>query len=99
MKKTCVFNDLSKGTYHQMKKITALLLAVLMLIVCAAAAGCAENKDPAVSDDTEDITTAGTDATTERLPDPVPTSLDLGGDTVTFLVRKQLQRVGKSGHI
>ena len=87
MKKTCVFNDLSKGTYHQMKKITALLLAVLMLIVCAAAAGCAENKDPAVSADTEDITTAGTDATTERLPDPVPTSLDLGGDTVTFLVR------------
>ncbi|MBP5207700.1 MAG: extracellular solute-binding protein [Clostridia bacterium] len=69
-----------------MKKITALLLAALMVLVCAAAVGCADNNDPAISDDTEDVTTVEEVVETDRLPDPVPTSLDLGGETVTFLV-------------
>ena len=72
-----------------MKKFTALLLAVLMLLVCCAAAGCAKDTPAATGDQSDSgPSTDGPDGeSTERLPDPVDPSLDLRGETVTFIVR------------
>ena len=71
-----------------MKKIFALLLAALTVIMCCAAAGCADNKtdttDPAGSDS---VTVEPQNEVTDRLPNPVEDGLDLGGTTVTFIVR------------
>ncbi len=73
-----------------MKRITILLLVVVMLAAEAVFASCAENPSAAVTTVSDETTaaTVETDAATEtdKLPDPVP-SLDLGGETITFLVR------------
>ena len=75
-----------------MKKITALLLAVVLAAAEILLVACADKNGPAASTTGTSSADASQDGTTtepsstERLPDPVP-ELDLGGKTITFLVR------------
>jgi len=73
-----------------MKRLTTILLVIILLSAEILLASCAENNPGTVTTDAPDtvteatVTEAATD--TEKIPDPVP-SLDLGGRTITFLVR------------
>ncbi|MBR6922129.1 MAG: hypothetical protein IKH51_08030, partial [Clostridia bacterium] len=73
-----------------MKKLTAFLLVLVMICVEIFAVSCQEKPDtPAETTSGENETTEAeesTEAVTERLPNNVPDDLDLGGNTVTFLV-------------
>ena len=73
-----------------MKKLTAFLLVLVMICVEIFAVSCQEKPDnPAETTSAENETTEAeesTEAVTERLPNNVPDDLDLGGNTVTFLV-------------
>ena len=73
-----------------MKKFTVLLLVIVLLAVELVFASCQNNQNSADTTKNSEVTTVETDTeeatNTEKLPDPVP-ELDLGGATVTFLVR------------
>ena len=73
-----------------MKKLTIILLVVIFLFAEVIMASCANGNQSADTTKNADVTTALTDTEkvtdTEKYPDPVP-ELDLGGQTVTFLVR------------
>ena len=87
---------LSFERMKQMKKLTAFLLVLVMICIELFAVSCANNNDSETAAQTTaksgDETAAGdesseeSESVTERLPNSVPDSLDLGGDTVTFLV-------------
>ena len=76
-----------------MKKITAFLLVILLLMIEIVLSSCADKTDPAdsladtVADTSEsaDTNLPNTVEETVRYPDPVP-ELNLGNDTITFLV-------------
>ena len=73
-----------------MKKFTVLLLVIVLLAVELVFASCQNNQNSADTTKNSEVTNVETDTeeatNTEKLPDPVP-ELDLGGATVTFLVR------------
>ena len=73
-----------------MKKITILLLVVVMLSVEIVFASCQNGQNSADTTKSSEVTTVETETeeatNTDKLPDPVP-ELDLGGQTITFLVR------------
>ena len=73
-----------------MKKLTIILLVVVFLFAEVIMASCANGNQSADTTKNADVTTVTTDTEkvtdTEKYPDPVP-ELDLGGQTVTFLVR------------
>lgn len=73
-----------------MKRITILLLALVLLATEIVLASCAVNnpgtETTAAADTVTEAPETDTATETDKLPDPVP-SLDLGGETITFLVR------------
>ena len=73
-----------------MKRLTTILLVIILLSAEILLASCADNTPGTVTTDAPDTVTEATETEaatdTEKIPDPVP-SLDLGGRTITFLVR------------
>ena len=73
-----------------MKKYVSLLLAIVLIAAELLMVSCADKGPGASTDPASNQSGDGSDTQappdTERLPDPVP-ELDLGGQTITFLVR------------
>ena len=70
-----------------MKKLTVILLVLVLVCVELFAVSCTESPaDTTAAEDETTVPDETTEAVTERLESGVPDDLDLGGNTVTFLV-------------